>query len=463
MEINNIEDATAARPSFFDYHDNTYNVISKVAYLIGVKKEIFENANTPPEIDVYNALELNKNARIIRNLCMLRTALEKNYKAVYDAMRYNLKNLHTLPDLIPTESLDRLYYDGISIEKANANPAYYIKEINKIIKDRINNIKDIFPVWLVWDYVKDLFIMPDGLTDSGIKAAASEYYANKNAYPYQVYINWPGTKPGNILYSDEKFVKLLYEVHRDVFDDISKVTDAGVRTKNEIYDFLDGADKVAIVVDCENSDPYKIYAMLNNLNQEALLDRICKIILYDDIHTSSAWNVLDSFTQIPVEYILVDRVKEQKSLVDIRLTAGVCKEHYENNTDAIILASSDSDFWGLISALPQVKFYVLVESEKCGPNIKQTLDDKGYSYCYIDNFCTGNSDKIKMHVLLDYFRDTLDANVNLNVKDIMREALEDTRANLSEAEKKQFYERYIKPMKLVIDSKTGDVKIELGK
>ena len=83
---------------------------------------------------------------------------------------------------------------------------------------------------------------------------------------------------------------------------MSKITDAGSITKAGIYDFLNRSQRTAIVVDCENSDPYKLYAMLNNLDANALLSKIVKIILFDDIHTSTAWKLLDSFTEIPVQH-----------------------------------------------------------------------------------------------------------------------------------------------------------------
>ena len=74
-----------------------------------------------------------------------------------------------------------------------------------------------------------------------------------------------------------------------------------------------------MVVDCENADPYKLYATLKNLDQAALLGKISKIILYDDIHTATAWKILEQFTQIPIEHNMIERIKENKSLVDIRL------------------------------------------------------------------------------------------------------------------------------------------------
>ena len=33
-----------------------------------------------------------------------------------------------------------------------------------------------------------------------------------------------------------------------------------------------------------------------------MLDKICKIVLYDDVHTTSAWSVLNEFTDIPVTH-----------------------------------------------------------------------------------------------------------------------------------------------------------------
>ena len=48
----------------------------------------------------------------------------------------------------------------------------------------------------------------------GHQGAAADYYANKNKYPYQVYINWSYMDSGNILYNDKKFVSLLMKPMR---------------------------------------------------------------------------------------------------------------------------------------------------------------------------------------------------------------------------------------------------------
>ena len=194
---------------------------------------------------------------------------------------------------------------------------------------------------------------------------------------------------------------------------MSKVTDASLMTKEGIYRFLEQSKRCAIVVDCENSDPYKLYATLNNLNQNALLHKIAKIILYDDIHTTSAWDILSEFTEIPVEHEIIERVMENKSLVDIRLTTGTCREFFQNDTDSFILASSDSDYWGLIPAMPEAHFLVLIEEDKCSPLIRKAMDDQGITYSYIDDFCTGNSNQIKEQAVLREVQAELDEIVKM--------------------------------------------------
>lgn len=41
------------RKAYTDYENSTYTVVSKVAYLIGVQKRIFENEYEPPKMEWY--------------------------------------------------------------------------------------------------------------------------------------------------------------------------------------------------------------------------------------------------------------------------------------------------------------------------------------------------------------------------------------------------------------------------
>lgn len=445
--------------SNIDYPNSTYLVVSKVGYLLGVPKRYFEQGQL--QMEYFDAMDRDKNARLIRNLCIIRNAIEQNYSKINARFRNDTKNLHTLPEYIPQEAIGQLTKDGLNIIKANYKLDNYLIDINSHISNRINNCQSLLPIWLKWPFIRKLFIMPAGTKPEGIKRAGQEYNANRNNYPFQVYLNWSGSNQGNILFNDKKFVTLLYEENEDYFQDMSKITDAGSITKAGIYDFLNRSQRTAIVVDCENSDPYKLYAMLNNLDANALLSKIVKIILFDDIHTSTAWKLLDSFTEIPVQHENIIRVKEEKSLVDIRLSVGTTKEFYQNRIDSFILASSDSDYWGLIPVLEEAHFLVAVEEEKVGTAIRRKLEDAGITYCYLDDFCTGNSGQIKERALLKEIQDRLEEEVNFNIRDVLNEALAATRADMAPGETKQFYNKYIKPMHIEVDE-DGEVFLRLG-
>lgn len=81
---NNILDGPVMPAEGAAYRDSTYELVSKVAYLLGVPKRIFDNEHEPPKLEVYERLEKDKNARIIRNLSIIRTAIIRNYKNIKD-------------------------------------------------------------------------------------------------------------------------------------------------------------------------------------------------------------------------------------------------------------------------------------------------------------------------------------------------------------------------------------------
>ncbi|MGI6013052.1 MAG: hypothetical protein ACOX7K_02045 [Oscillospiraceae bacterium] len=443
------------------HHNSTYDIVSRIAYLLGVSKSIFENEHEAPQLEWYNKLNEDRCARIVRNLCMLRTRIEQNFAAIHRAIFYDLKNLHTLPEFISPQIISDLEADGIQLIKANYKLNSYVIDINRLISDRINNCKNLFPLWLDWNYVKPLFIMPDGQTEAGIKRAGYIYSQNRNFYPYQVYMNWTPEDHGNLLYNDKKFVSWLYNANGELFTDLSKVSDAADLTKNNIYDFIAASQNTVFVVDCENSDPYKLCSTLLNLEADEL-EKVSKIILYDDVHTASAWRILDRILDIPVEHTLVERIKSSKSLVDTALSVGTCREFFLNHVDSFVIVSSDSDYWGLISNLPEANFLLMVEHENCGIDIRNAMESCGIYYCYIDDFCSGNNEELKTMALLNEIQTYIeDRFQGFNVKEMMEQAYLSTRVHMSDAEKRQFQNKYVKPMHLSIDN-DGNVSIQLS-
>ena len=202
--------------------------------------------------------------------------------------------------------------------------------------------------------------------------------------------------------------------------------------------------------DCENSDPYKLCAALRGLDGEST-SKIARILLFDDVHTASAWRILESFTKIPVEHILIERVKQSKSLVDIKLTAralpGALSEPggflYHRIQRFGLLGTDLLPFRG--------RFLVMIEREKCGPDMKRAMGESGIFYCYIDDFYSGNSERIKMSALFKEMYRYLDQSIHLNVNEMFQEALRATRVTMTEAEQRQFYDKHIRQMRLVID------------
>lgn len=442
------------------YKCSTYEIVSKIAYLIGVPRRIFDNEHTSPKPEIYDRLERDKAARIVRNLCIVRTSVERNFKNINNRMKAP-SALLSVTDFIPKESLEQLSDDGIDISfKSTVKLNQNIIELNRLIGDRINNCRQLFPLWLNWQYVKNLFVMPDGLSEQGIKTAADVYFQNIKFYPYQMYINWSPADEGNILYNDKKFVKLLYKWNGEAFVDDSKVSDAGDYIKGNIYDFIKSSGKTVVVVDCENSDPYKLCAVLRNLDY-SYTSKISSIILFDDIHAATAWQILESYTDIPVEHIMIDRVKQNKSLVDIKLTARTCEEFYRNSVDSFIIVSSDSDYWGLISSLPQASFLVMIEHAHCGPDLKNALESAGIFYCYIDDFYSGSAEDIKHTALIKEMYRYIEENVHLNIYDMFNSALASTRVEMTDNEKNQYINKHIKTIKTEIDG-DGNLKLRLN-
>ena len=439
------------------YLNNTYEIISKVGFLIGVNKGIFENENSTLDYNWFLLMEKEKSARIIRNLCALRTQLFRQYKKINPQIFYNMKNLDTLPEYISPELLQELEEDGIEVIHANWQLNQYIVFFSSEIKNRISECRHWFPIWINWDYIRELFIIPKISDNKQLKTIWGYYTNHLDRYPYQMFIQWKAQADGNILLNDEKFVNILYGIHGKIFYDKNKLKDASDYTKANIFSFIEHGENVAIVVDCENADLFKLYSMLSNL-EASFIGKVKKIILYDDIHTSSGWKLLNRFVDISVEHKIVARVKDDKSLVDMKLAVGTCREYYQNHIDSFILVSSDSDYWGLITEMPECRFMVMVEYEKSSAAIINAMKEKDISYCYIDDFCSSNLEAIQSEALLmemrSYFKEH-----SFSIQEILQTAVNNTRVTMSKQELEEFKKRYLSKIKISIENNIIQVDI----
>ena len=435
----------------------TKNIVTTVAYMIGLKKSILE-VTYQTERENLELLYQDKNATIIRSLCKLRTSLMQHFKKTDQELKFSLTNLDKL-DWYDHENIKQLEEWGFPILKFNYNSTKYMEHFNKLISENITNCKPLFPEWVNWDYLKDFFTIPKFTQPTVMKSEFAKYMKNIDWYPFQQYVHWTPKNYGGILFNDSKFLSILYEQHNDFFVAKANLKDADSEIKERIYSFIQQTDSVEIVVDCENSNVFKLCGVLTSLDSN-ITSKIKKILLFDDVHTAPGWGLMEPFTKIPVEHIVVKRVKDEKSLVDIKMTAAVCTEHYKNDVSSFILFSSDSDYWGLISSLPDAHFMVMYEYSKIGEAIKKTLSEHEIFSCAIDEFSLGKINEFKNFVLYQQLKVYLPDILQYNGKELTDQVFNDARIVADQTEKNIFYKKFIQTIQFSADD-DGNIRLVL--
>lgn len=399
-----------------NFENYRVSLVTKIAYLIGVKEEFLFGSESHFDKEMIEDLNHNEKCKIIRDLTIIRMDYIRNYKSLSYGQS-NLIPIESMPEYVNVDAIKELREKSIDVIKVDYSMTQKIAFINQYILENIDRIKDLFPNWIKWDYIKNLFLMPgcySGMNGNNLQGSSgTKTISNINTYrkligtqkafyPYATYVYWTENKMekhyGNILLNDSKFLKLLYASYGDTFKANSYVIDAKAQTKDYVYNFISEATNVSVFVDCENVDPYKFASVFMNLD-DGKISKVKKIILFDDVNTSTGWDYLGSFLNIPIEHRVIERVLENKSLVDIAITASACTEYFQNNTESIILASSDSDFWGLISSLKNANFLILNESSKASTTVLSKLEQYNINYCFMDDFAQDKVQDYKERVL----------------------------------------------------------------
>ncbi|MCM1269789.1 MAG: hypothetical protein NC247_04060 [Ruminococcus flavefaciens] len=123
---------------------DTKELVTTIAYLIGIKNHIVEQCFDSECHDLLQSLYQSQPATIIRYLCKLRTTLFLRYKKTDSEMRYNLKNLNTL-EWYDNENIKQLEKWGIPIIKANYRSEKYMLDLNTLIANHIDAVASLFP------------------------------------------------------------------------------------------------------------------------------------------------------------------------------------------------------------------------------------------------------------------------------------------------------------------------------
>ena len=110
--------------------------------------------------------------------------------------------------------------------------------------------------------------------------------------------------------------------------------------------------------------------------------------------------------------------------------------------------------------MPEAKFLVMIEYSKCGPDIKNALIENGTYYCSIDDFCTGNIKNFKMAILHNELESRVKNLIELDTNALLDDIFTTLRMEISDAERQNFYKKYIQSMSLHID-KEGVMRIRI--
>lgn len=455
IELPETEDRSA-------YRNYSKNIALTVGFLLGVSDESLMKRleNSEEYLPIKEALEKNEDAVAIRHLNNIRSNLILHFKEV----SLNLRNMNAT--FTPLDRMDLFKDDfkvlnrmSIYIITGKPDINEYLKRINNEIIRRIDKTEKLFPDWVRFRHIRTMFIMPNNIEEESKK-----FQAYQSLYPFQRYFYW--REPfdcGYILSTDRDLLTVIYRNGNEIFTDGDRVCDASDNVKNNINEFINSASKIQVFIDGENADPYRFASAIESLKDHEI-EKINKIVVYyDSEHTTKAWTMLKHFTYgVEVETVPVERIVENKSLVDHRLVMGVSKAIYKEDVDSIILVSSDSDFWSVIDASEDVRYLVMVESEKCGHEFKNLLRDKDVFYCYLDRFITPDDDKFFKIVFKHELEKIISDNFSLgNARALLSSVLHSCRAGVSKAEEDMLFEKYIKTLSLRINA-DGNFVLEIA-
>lgn len=438
---------------------NRAEVAAIIAYMLGIDDDTLDSYYSGHYRDLLDKLRSDKPATIIRYLSKIRTIIMNHFLEIDNAMLYTLTNIDRM-EYFNTNEIKTLQKWEVPVVQSNFRSDKYIFHLTKLMDDYIDGTKVLFPESVKFDYIRSLFVVPRYNKTDVMIGEYNKYRGKKKLYPFQMYMYWEPEDCGNMLYSDSKLLGVIYAQNGETFLEAYKYRDASDDTKENIYTFIHESKKVVMAVDCENSDPYKLYGVLKNLDQDDV-GLIEKIILFDDYHTTVAWDYIESLVKIPVEHIEVPRVTDAKSLVDIQMAVGVSAAYYRDEVDSFILCSSDSDFWGLISSIPDARFLVMYEYAKCGNAIKEALQSRSIFHCAMDDFYMENAVELQQIVLKRVLTNYLPNVVGENGWELTKQIFSDAYIQATEKEMQRFYEKYIKKLRLKINAE-GKFEVVIG-
>ena len=233
-----LQDVIDEKKDYSSFENYTKKQVTLIGYLLGIKE--FHITNPPCDRAYLQKIKGTKEIEIIRALSILRLNFIYAYDKIYREKQTKgpFAQFDKMEQMIDAEALHYLQKQGLDPLQYGVKLSEFTKHIaniNQLIEENIDNIHKYIPEWVEWNYIKELFIMPECASgpkgsyynskqkaeqiNAKIHEIRKDFYNNQNFYPYKTYFNWNEKRRpddyGNILFNDGKFLKLLYSSHYD--------------------------------------------------------------------------------------------------------------------------------------------------------------------------------------------------------------------------------------------------------
>lgn len=375
----------------------------KMAYLVGVTEKVLKR-EYPDEYEASNqtgyfgnylgAVELRALVSLrhsvlrYKHLYKTKNSIEEKTQGFYTQDIERLKNvgvdieriykenslvgyiniLTTLIDGLKEGVMQRLEIPRISVMKSYIYfPKFQSEEaLQTFLNSRANSTKMHGILFYYGDKIEQSVAFALKRDKNALYSAYSmlgEYYDNGEEIN-QDYV-WVGRKPKETIVEEIQEILQGEEMVKAKAVELAKKPQKVMKVKSKgLGEFL--TEEVEVFVDCDNSDFFKVINFIKELEQQGKQSSIRRVKLIVDKKSNFLWKVFRTIYtgQIAIDIVQVSRIKDTKSVADIVLTKEICESYYTKGLKKAVVMSSDSDFYGVITSLPELEYCVCyVESQ----------------------------------------------------------------------------------------------------
>lgn len=323
------------------------------AYLLGVERRILEREYIEDYVfsEGLDKFKNIKNAELIRALSKIKQSIIRNYSVYKDCEDFSTSSKGFLDkemDILKENNIDLHHVFRLSLDIADVLNAIS-KHINNLLPEVFDYVKMPYA-----DKVASLFYLYE-LNKKSLNKLVNSIKGSWSKFPHGIVIV-KGSKVSNQLPYVLDNDRNLYEgCHNLVGEDYVETGQLpifawGTIKSREVEQLLPITKSSTIYVDCDNTDYFKFLSVLECLNRSTEKGHSHHIKLYMDDMTSPLWKLSEKLLKgcFTFEFIEVNRIKDNKSVVDIVMASHITRDSINNPDRLQGIISSDSDFFGLI-------------------------------------------------------------------------------------------------------------------